>query len=111
MYQAFDMLDVFGTLDVFSMLGWQYQLELYLISENMDPVTVEPVMASMNVMNSSFFPKVIVTDTLESAPRDLDVLVVPGGIGARSPFLNATVDYIKEMTPKVDYLMTICTGE
>lgn len=104
------MLDVFGTLEVLYQVSWQYQLELHLIAPTMDPVTVKPVMPAMNKMNSSWFPEVLPTDTLETAPRDLDFLLVPGGIGARSPNLGATVEFIREMGEKVKYLMTVCTG-
>ena len=104
------MLDVFGTLEVLYQVSWQYQLDLHLIAPSLEPFTVRPAMPAMNKMNSSWFPEVLPTNTLETAPRDLDVLVVPGGIGARSPNLNDTVDFIAEMGDKVDYMMTICTG-
>lgn len=110
LFQSFDMLDVFRTLEVLYQVSWQYQIELHLIAETMDPVTVKPSSAAMNKMNSSWSPEVLLTDTLETAPRDLDVLLVPGGIGVRSPYLNASVDFIAEMEPNLQYLMTVCTG-
>lgn len=110
LFRAFDMQDVFGTLEVLYQVSWQYKIELHLIAETLDPVTVRPLMPSMNRMNSSWFPEVLPTTTLETAPRDLDFLLVPGGIGARSPYLNSTVDFIKEMFPKVKYFMSVCTG-
>jgi len=110
LFRAFDMLDVFGTLEVLYQVSWQYKIELYLIAETLEPVTVAPLMPSMNKMNSSWFPEVLPTHTYETAPRDLDVILVPGGIGSRSPYLNKTVDFLAEIGPKVDYFISVCTG-
>lgn len=98
----------------------QYKIELHLISETLDPVTVKPMTvkpmtvkpmtAAMNKMNSSWFPEVLSTDTLETVLQDLDFILVPGGIGTRSPYLSKTVDFLAEMAPKVKYFTTVCTG-
>lgn len=53
-YRAFEMLDVFGPLEVLGTLAKYRQLNLYLIAETMDPVTTEPVAAAMNPEKSSF---------------------------------------------------------
>ena len=76
----------------------------------MDPVTTRPLTPAMNAMNSSWFPEILPTTTLADAPRDLDFLLVPGGAGARSPYLGAFEDFIAEMVPKVKYFMSVCTG-
>jgi transcriptional regulator GlxA family with amidase domain len=36
--------------------------------------------------------------------------MIPGGLGTRSPLINATIDYIGATYPKVKYLITVCTG-
>lgn len=64
----------------------------------------------MNAFNSSAFITVPPTHTFANAPSDLEVLLVPGGAGSRAPNLNATLDYIKEVFPKLKYLVTVCTG-
>lgn len=66
-------------------------------------------MAVMNPFNSSVFQKIVPTHTFETAP-DLDVLIIPGGAGIRSPYLNNTLKYIRETAPKVKHVITICTG-
>ncbi|KAJ0308414.1 hypothetical protein COL516b_003683 [Colletotrichum fioriniae] len=93
--RAFEMLDVFGPLDALGLLAKNHQMNLYLISETMEPVTVEPVSTAMNAKNSSF---------------DIEVLMVPGGLWTRSPNLNATISYIKTTYPSLRYLISICTG-
>jgi transcriptional regulator GlxA family with amidase domain len=103
------MLDVFGPLDPLQMLSRQYNMSLALISATPDPVMTRPRAPSMNSMNSSFFTSVIPTHTLKHAP-DLDVLIVPGGIGTRAPDLQPTIDYIAASYPKLQYLVTVCTG-
>ncbi|KAF4975604.1 hypothetical protein FZEAL_7634 [Fusarium zealandicum] len=108
LFRAFDMIDVFGTLDPLQLLAHMAQpLNLHLIAETLEPVTTEPI--SMNKFNSSFWPTVNPTKTFAD-DVDLDVLIVPGGPGARSPELGAVTDYIAKMYPRVKVLMTICTG-
>ncbi|WYZ38797.1 hypothetical protein EsH8_III_000711 [Colletotrichum jinshuiense] len=109
-YRGYEMLDVFGPLDALGVLARSYQLNLYLISETMDPVTVQPVSAAMNPKNSSFFPVLLPTHTYETAPKDIEVLMVPGGLWTRSPNLNATIAYVKNTYPSLRYLISICTG-
>ncbi|KAE9577405.1 Isonitrile hydratase [Colletotrichum fructicola] len=108
--RAFEMLDVFGPLDALGMLARIHQLNLYLIAETMDPVTVEPVSAAMNAKNSSFFPKILPTHTFATAPTDIEVLMIPGGLWTRSPNLNSTIAYVRATYPKLRYLVSICTG-
>ncbi|KAH6955161.1 hypothetical protein HG530_015695 [Fusarium avenaceum] len=108
LFQALDMIDVFGPLDPLQLISLSVQkLNLHLIAETLDPVTTAPV--SMNKFNSSFFPTIPPTNTFDD-DLDLDLLIVPGGGGARNPNLQAVTAYIAKMYPKVKVLMTICTG-
>ncbi|KAF4470466.1 hypothetical protein FALBO_2634 [Fusarium albosuccineum] len=108
LFQAFDMLDVFGPLDPLQLVALSVQkLNVHLIAETLDPVTTAPV--AMNKFNSSFWPVVPPTATFDD-DLDLDVLIVPGGGGARNPDLKAVTDYIAKMFPNVKIFMTICTG-
>ena len=109
LFPAFESLDVFGPLDALQMLSRQYQMDLALISQTMDQVSTRPRSPSMNPKNSTFFQSVAPTHTLNNAP-DLDVLIVPGGLGTRAPDLNSTIEYIATTYPKLQYLITICTG-
>ncbi|KAF6841589.1 DJ-1/PfpI family protein [Colletotrichum plurivorum] len=122
-HRAFEMLDVFGPLDALGLLSRSHQMNLYLIAETMDPVTVQPVAAAMNPKNSSFVSSVLCLDaegyapgvvlpthTYATAPKDIEVLMIPGGLWTRSPNLNATISYVRETYPKLRYLISICTG-
>ncbi|KAK7417164.1 hypothetical protein QQX98_004767 [Neonectria punicea] len=108
LFRAFDMIDIFGTLDPLQLLALStQQMKLHLVAASLDPVTSEPI--TMNSFNSSFWPVVQPTNTFDE-DLDLDVLIVPGGPGARSASLQAEIAYIQKMFPEVDILMTICTG-
>ncbi|KAL2859928.1 DJ-1/PfpI family protein [Aspergillus lucknowensis] len=109
LFRAFEPLDIYGPLEALSLLASETKLDLHFLAETLDPVTTRPLMPSMNPFNSSFFVEINPTHTLDNAP-DLDVLIVPGGLGTRSPYLNNTLDWIAETYPKLQYLITICTG-
>ena len=63
----------------------------------------------MNPKNSSFAQSVVPTHNYGNAPP-LDVLIVPGGLGSRAPDLNSTSEFIARVYPKLQYLITVCTG-
>jgi putative intracellular protease/amidase len=102
-------MDVYGPLKAIQFLSGRTQLNLYMLSHNLEPVTTEPVRSDMNPMKSSFWPTINPTHTFDNCPR-LDVLIVPGGVGMRAPTLQPHVDFIAKRFPELQYLMTICTG-
>ncbi|KAI9158474.1 Isonitrile hydratase [Paramyrothecium foliicola] len=108
LFQALDVIDVFGPLDVFQLMAHSVQqMNLHLIAATLDPVSTAPV--AMNRFNSSFWPVLTPTSTFDD-DVDLDVLVVPGGPGARNPNLDPLLGYLRKMFPRVKVFMTICTG-
>lgn len=109
LFQAFETLDVFGPLDALQMLSRQFKMDLALIAATADPVTTKPRSPSMNPKDSNFFQSIVPTHTFNDAP-ELDVLIIPGGRGTRAPDLNRTIDYISATYPKLQYLITVCTG-
>lgn len=111
LFPAFEALDVFGPLDALNLFSLQRQLKLSLISQTLDPISTAPRSAAMNPFNSTFSESIVPTHTLDTAP-DLDVLLVPGGIGTRSPdpFFDDYLSFIRRRFPKLRYLITVCTG-
>jgi transcriptional regulator GlxA family with amidase domain len=106
----FDMLDVYGPSEILQFIGASYRTDIVYLAETLDPVTTRPAFASMNSLNSSVYPSLTPTHTFDTAP-ELDVLIIPGGPGWRNPTgLNATMAYIRETAPKVQQVLTICTG-
>ncbi|KAL4924997.1 DJ-1/PfpI family protein [Aspergillus undulatus] len=110
LFRGYELLDVFGPLEALSLVARQFdKIDLHLIAESLDPVTIAPQTAAMNSFNSTFSPTINPTHTFADAP-DLDVLIVPGGMGTRAPNMTTTLDYITETYPKLQYLLTVCTG-
>nr|VWP02059.1 Mitogen-activated protein kinase (EC [Ganoderma boninense] len=112
LFPAFEPLDVFGPAEVLQALSRGRQISLYLISNGntTDPVSTAPASAAMNAHNSSAFQSVVPTHTLATAPADLEVLLIPGGLGTRSPDLNATIDWVRATYPSLHSLVSVCTG-
>ncbi|KAH6640704.1 class I glutamine amidotransferase-like protein [Chaetomium tenue] len=107
--RAFDIIDIFGPLEVFQALSRKTHLDMFLLARTLEPVKTEPASASMNQFNSSFYPTFNPTHTFADNPP-LDVLVIPGGAAARSPDLGPEIEYIKKVFPSLKYFITICTG-
>lgn len=107
MFPAFDTTDVTGPLEILNFIGLLYNTEVVLISDTLDPVSTAPW--TTNPMNSSVWTSFTPTHTFETAP-ELDVLIVPGGPGARKPNMTAVWNYIAETAPKTKHVLNICTG-
>ncbi|KAF2477697.1 class I glutamine amidotransferase-like protein [Lindgomyces ingoldianus] len=110
LFRAFDTLDVYAPIEVLQMVSNMHKIDIFLISETNDPVTTAPMSAMMNPYNSSVWYTLPTAHTFETAPKEFDVLIVPGGPGIRSPYLNSTLKYIRETTPNAKHVITICTG-
>jgi putative intracellular protease/amidase len=108
-YRGFEAIDVFGPMDIFNFLAFNYTMNLSILAETLDPVSTKPVV--MNPMNSDFGQSIVPTHTFDNPPEDLEVLLVPGGIGTRSDNITApVVDFVKATYPNLQYLISICTG-
>ncbi|KAH8597546.1 class I glutamine amidotransferase-like protein [Bisporella sp. PMI_857] len=107
LFPSFQALDLFGPLDALNSLSWNYPLNLSLVAATLDPVSTRP--REMNAINSTFAERILPTHTFDTAP-DLEVLLVPGGVGTWAPDRNSTVEYIKKVFPSLRYLITVCTG-
>lgn len=109
LFRAFDLIDIYGPLEVLQFVGTYRQINVSLIAETMDAVKTERTSPAMNPMNSSVWPVLPPTHTFDTAPVP-DVLIIPGGPGMRAPDLTRTLKYIAETAPKVKHIITICTG-
>ncbi|KAF8995484.1 class I glutamine amidotransferase-like protein [Cyathus striatus] len=109
LFPAFQALDVFGPLDALNMLSMRYSMNLYIIAATLDPVSTRPVSAVTNPMNSNFSESIVPTHTF-SDPPPLDVLIVPGGLGTRVPDFDNVIEFVRTTYPKLQHLITVCTG-
>ena len=96
LFDGFEMLDVFGPLEMFGMLGDRVSI----VTLGMEPGLVRP-------RNG---PAVQIERDLGDAGQ-LDLFIIPGGVGTRSLVNNAAMisalKTVSEATPKV---ASVCTG-
>ena len=96
LFEGFELLDVFGPLEMFGLAADHF--EIRLISE------------SGGVVASRQGPKSVCDDSLQSAPA-IDVLLVPGGIATRGEVNNPVMlDWIKERSQQAELVASVCTG-
>jgi transcriptional regulator GlxA family with amidase domain len=106
LYPGFQALDVFGPLDALNFLSKVRPLELSIIAQTLDPVSTRLEGSDLTIGQS-----VVPTHTFDNAPDDIEVLLVPGGIGARKLELTQpVVDFVKRTYPGLKFLLTVCTG-
>jgi putative intracellular protease/amidase len=61
-------------------------------------------------MGTTFGESIVPTHTFDSPPSNLEVLIVPGGIGTRAPDLTKEIDFIRTAFPSLKYVIAVCTG-
>ena len=94
LYPGFTLLDIVGPQAVLGMHG-----QTLLLWE-----TLEPVLSDTGVALS---PTTAFTD----CPRDLDVLVVPGGLGTIEAMKNAAIiNFLANLGSTARYVTSVCTG-
>lgn len=95
-FPGFELLDLFGPLEMFGLLKDDFDLQL--VAE-----TSEPVASNQQVRAN---PDV----TFKDADR-FDVLFVPGGMGTRREVNNiAALDWIRTVAEPAEYVLSVCTG-
>ncbi|KAL4731648.1 hypothetical protein ACLX1H_000625 [Fusarium chlamydosporum] len=106
LFPGFQALDVFGPVDVLNYTSKRQHMELSLLH-----TSLEPVSTWVEGMPTCIGQSVSPTHTYDSAPDDIEVLLVPGGFGARSPEnVDRVREFVKQRYPKLRYLLTVCTG-
>lgn len=96
LFPDFELLDVFGPLEMFGHLPDIFRI--ILISEKSNLIKSKQGI-------------VVKTDVdLNSTPH-LDILLIPGGQGTRKEVNNTTlINWLKEQSTKTDMLLSVCTG-
>lgn len=98
-YEGVDTLDVAGPFDVFAVSSqWGKDLHVYTVGERTAPVTT--------VSGVTLSPRY----GLQDCPSP-DILVVPGGLGARKEMYNETLTgWIREAARDAEIVLSVCTG-
>jgi transcriptional regulator GlxA family with amidase domain len=105
-FPAFTNLDVFGPLDILNRVASSHPMNLSIIAS-----TLAPVSTATN-HTEHFSQSIVPTHTFKHPPKELDVLIVPGGVGStyEAPALLDAIAYIKHEYPRLQYIISVCTG-
>jgi putative intracellular protease/amidase len=119
LYPGFQLLDVCGPLDALNVLSNSHTLSLSIIAATLEPIGTQHL---GQVQQGSKFEQLIVpTHTFDDAPKDLEVLIIPGGLGNRNDEnMRPVVNYLASLglttSPQqhlrgdIKWILTVCTG-
>ena len=103
LYDGFEMLDTFGPLEMYSVLG-KDEVEIVVIAREAGPVTA--ALAG----DGPLAPKVLADFGFADAPP-LDIVLVPGGFGTFVELENADfLDYLRRVSVDAEVVTSVCTG-
>jgi len=103
LYPGFEMLDYFGPLELFSVIGSQ-AITIHTVSQHGGPV------AAAIGSEGAIGPKVIADHSFEDAPA-FDMLLVPGGSGTLTELGNAAMlDFLRAQSETAQWVTSVCTG-
>ncbi|KAF2467376.1 class I glutamine amidotransferase-like protein [Lindgomyces ingoldianus] len=118
LYPGFELLDVYGPLELLSSASYLHNMTLSLISFTTGPVASRPpghlMDPSMPPVDTSHMigPTTVATHTFENAPP-LDIIMVPGGMGnvALEQENNTVMEtFIARRFDHASYVLSVCTG-
>jgi transcriptional regulator GlxA family with amidase domain len=96
LFNQFELLDVFGPLEMFGLLPDHF--ELSLVAETGDTV------------NSAQGPRSVLDYRFDNSP-DFDILLVPGGSGTRREVDNPVLlNWLRRQAASARYVTSVCTG-
>jgi transcriptional regulator GlxA family with amidase domain len=102
LYEGFELLDMFGPLEMFTALAPE-MLQVVMIAEAKGAVKA-------GSMANSPMPTFIADYGFDEAP-DLDLILVPGGIGTFSQLENAKIlSFLRERSKKAQITSSVCSG-
>ncbi len=95
-FPGFELLDLFGPMEMFGLLPDDY--EITLVSEKAGNVVSGQKIST--VATAAF-----------KSHSEFDILFVPGGVGTRKEIQNDLVlDWISRAASKAEYTLSVCTG-
>lgn len=96
LFDDFETLDVYGPVEIFGRLTDQYTIGFYSINGGI-------IHNKHGVL--------AVTENLDKIPNDLEIFIIPGGIGTRNLVTNKLlIDKIRVISNQSKFVLTICTG-
>ncbi len=96
LFPGFELLDIFGPLELFGLL--RDKVEIAMIGESAGPVC------------SAQGPSAVIDQSFD-ATKEVDVLLIPGGVGARKVVRNpAFLEHLKRLHHGAQFTASACTG-
>ncbi len=96
LFNQFELLDAFGPAEIFGKAPDLFEVNYYSWEGG-------------NVLSAQ--GTCIITEPFKAHRQKKNVLLVPGGAGARSLVLNTNfIDFISQVATKSDYVLSVCTG-
>jgi putative intracellular protease/amidase len=96
LYEGFELLDLFGPLEMFGNL--KPHVQIFMVAQKAGPVT------------SFQGPRVLAECGFEDCPA-IDLVLLPGGVGAFREIHNpAMIHFLKAHVPEAKRTMTVCSG-
>ncbi|CCA71735.1 hypothetical protein PIIN_05670 [Serendipita indica DSM 11827] len=99
-------LDAYGPIEMLNIVKFLTpNMTIAVIAETMDPVPA-------HVVNDLGGPATLMQPTHTIYDNvTLDVLLIPGGPGSRIAYNNTNIiNYVKNVYPKLQYIVSVCTG-
>ncbi|KAF2264172.1 class I glutamine amidotransferase-like protein [Lojkania enalia] len=120
LFPGFQLLDVAGPLDILNILSYTHPITLSILSSTLAPVSTahsNPLTSNTSntpstlPVNSTCSQSLVPTHTFSNPPADLEVLLVPGGLGSRDERnVVEVVQYLKSAVGGLRWCLTVCTG-
>lgn len=82
-----------------------FPMKLSILAE-----TLEPVSTKLPATNGPDFGQSVNPTHTFASPPPLDVLLIPGGLGALAPGIQNAIDFVGKVYPSLQYLITVCNG-
>ncbi len=102
-YPGFEMLDLFGPLEMFSMVGLD-KLRIHMVAENKGPV-----IAAVG-LDMEHGPRIVADYDFEDAPP-LDIVLLPGGFGTLPELENPRLlGFLAERAKAASITASVCSG-
>jgi putative intracellular protease/amidase len=103
LYPGFEMLDLFGPLEMFSLLGTE-TVQIHMVAEQAGPV------ASAMGAEIGVGPRALAEYGFDDAPP-LDMLLLPGGFGTVPELSNdAMLTFLRDRADHAQVVASVCTG-
>lgn len=124
-FPNFEVLDAFGPTEVIHGIGHPMvnpngpNIKLSIVGPSLEPVSTGPAEGDPSPLKSQISQTIVPTHTFDDPPKDVDVLIVPGGFGAGPKALygggwepagvERVVQFIREQYPGLKHLLSKST--